>query len=81
MKAFMAILLGSTAILAASPVLAARDLSQIMEHDRIVKAKLAEQLAQERQGQKGLAGAVGVPGKVGPGAQSTGPRREPGAHP
>jgi len=81
MKVLTAIFLGSMALVAASPAFAGRVLSQIMEQQRVTKAKQAEQLAQERQGQKGLAGATGTPGKVGPGAQATGPRRDPTAHP
>lgn len=81
MKTLTAIFLGGMAIVAASPALAGRDLSQIMEHERMVKAKQAEQLAQGTQAQKGLAGATGVPGKLGPGAQAGGPRRDPTAHP
>ena len=81
MKMLTAIFLGGVAIVAASPAFAGRDLSQIMEQQRVTKAKQAEQLAQERQGQKGLAGATGAAGKVGPTAQTTGPRRDPTAHP
>ena len=81
MKALTAIFLGSMAIVVGSPAVAGRDLSQIMEQQRAIKSMQAEQLAQERQAQKGLAGATGVPGKVGPGAQAKGPRRDPTAHP
>lgn len=79
MKILTAIFLGSMALVAVSPALAGRDLSQIMEQQRVMKATQAQQLAQERQGQQGLAGATGNPGKVGPGAK--GPRRDPTAHP
>lgn len=79
MKILTAIVLGSVALVVASPAFAGRDLSQIMEQQRVVKAKQAEQLAQVRQGQTGFAGATGTPGKVGPGAK--GPRRDPAAHP
>jgi len=81
MKLLTAMFLGSMALIAASPAFAGRDLSQIMEQQRAVKVTQTEQLAQERQGQKGLAGATGTPGKVGPGAQAKGPRRDPTAHP
>lgn len=80
MKTLTAIFLGSMAIIAASPAVAGRDLSQIMDHERMVKAKQAEQLAQEPR-QQGLAGATGIPGKVGPAGQSTRARRDPTAHP
>lgn len=79
MKFLSAIILGSMALVVASPALAGRDLSQIMEQQRVVKARQAEQSAQVRQGQTGFAGATGNPGKVGPGAK--GPRRDPSAHP
>lgn len=79
MKILTAIFLGGIAIVAASPAFAGRDLSQIMEQQRVTKAKQAEQLAQVRQGQTGFAGATGTTGKVGPGAK--GPRRDPTAHP
>lgn len=79
MKILTAIFLGSMALVAASPAFAGRDLSQIMEQQRVTKAKQAEQLAQVKQGQMGFAGATGTPGKAGPGAK--GPRRDPTAHP
>jgi hypothetical protein len=79
MKIITAIFLGSMALVVASPAFAGRDLSQIMEQQRVVKAKQAEQLAQVKQGQKGFAGATGTPGQLGPGAK--GSRRDPAAHP
>lgn len=81
MKLLTIILIGGMAIIAGSPAFAGRDLSQIMEQQRAIKSMQAEQLVQERQAQKSLAGATGVPGKVGPGAQAKGPRRDPTAHP
>ena len=79
MKILTAIFLGSMALVVASPAFAGHDLSQIMEQQRVMKAKQSEQLVQVRQGQTGFAGATGAPGKLGPGAK--GPRRDPAAHP
>lgn len=79
MKTLAIMFLTGAAFVAASPALAGRDLSQIIEQERAVKARQAEQLAQAKE--KGLAGATGVPGKIGPGTQPTNARRTPGTHP
>lgn len=73
--------LAGAALVVASPALAGRDESQMMLVRQAIEKKQAENLAKAQQAQAGLAGATGVPGKVGPGTQPAKARRDPSAHP
>jgi hypothetical protein len=62
MKILKFLIVAGTALVVSSPAFAGRDQSQIMQQERAMKQKQAGQ---------GLAGPVGVQGKVGPGTQSS----------
>lgn len=81
MKTLTAILLTGAALVAASPAFAGRDESQMMQLQQAIAKQNAENLARAQQAQTGLAGPVGVSGKIGPGTQPAKARRDPTAHP
>jgi hypothetical protein len=81
MKTIMVIFLAGMTYLAAAPAFAGRDQTQMMAVQAMIDAKKAENLAQARQAQTGLAGPTGIAGKVGPGAQASRGKRDPAAHP
>ena len=82
MKTLMRFFIAGVAFAVVSPAFAGRDQTQIMEQQRVMKAKQAEQRALAEKAQAGLAGATGVPGKVGPGTQKPRAGRiDPSAHP
>ena len=81
MKTFAAVILAGVAFAVASPVFAGRDESQMMLVWQAMEKKKAENLARATQEQAGLAGATGVPGKIGPGTQPAKARRDPTTHP
>ena len=81
MKTIAAILLTGAVLVAANPAFAGRDESQMMLIQQAIAKRKAENLARAQQAQTGLAGPVGVPGKIGPGTQPVKPSRNPGAHP
>jgi len=81
MKILAAILLTGMAVIAANPAFAGRDESQMMLVRQAMEKKKAENTAQAKQQQRGLAGATGVPGTVGPGTQPAKPKKDPSAHP
>ena len=82
MKTLTAIAVAALALVATSPVLAGRDALEMAQVQRAMEAKKAEQMAQTRQAQRGLAGATGFLGKPGPSTQDRrAGRRDPTAHP
>lgn len=81
MKTLTAIFLTGAAFVVATPAFAGRDESQMMLVRQTIEKKNAENLARAQQQQPGLAGATGVPGKLGPGTQPAKARRDPSAHP
>ena len=81
MNILAAILISGATLVAMSPAFAGRDESQMMLVRQAIEKKKAENLARAKQGQAGLAGATGVPGKIGPGAQPAAAKRDPTAHP
>jgi hypothetical protein len=62
MKTFKFLIVAGTALVASSPVFAGRDQSQILQQEHAMKQK---------QAGHGLAGPVGMQGKLGPGTQSS----------
>lgn len=78
MKALTAILLTGAALVVATPALAGRDESQMMLLQQAIAKQKAERV---QQAQTGLAGPVGMTGKIGPGTQPVKARRDPTAHP
>jgi len=82
MKALIILLLAGVTYVAAAPAFAGRDQIEIMSIQAAIEKKKAENLARAKQEQAGLAGATGVPGKVGPGTQKPrAGRPDPSAHP
>ncbi len=82
MKARTAIAVAVLALLATSPAHAGRDALEMAQIQRAMEAKKAEQIAQARQVQPGLAGPTGLPGKLGPSKQgSRAGRKDPTGHP
>lgn len=81
MRTFAAILITGAALVAATPAFAGRDESQMMLLQQAIVKQKAENLARAQQTQTGLAGPVGVPGKIGPGTQPAKASRDPTAHP
>ena len=81
MKIFTVIVLTGMAFVAGSPAFAGRDESQMVQLRQATEKQKAENLARAQQAQTGLAGATGIPGKVGPGTQPARARRDPSAHP
>ena len=81
MKTLTVIFLGGMVLVAGSPAFAGRDETQMIQLRQAIEKKQAENLARAQQAQTGLAGATGVPGKVGPGTQPAKARRDPSAHP
>lgn len=78
MKTLVAIILTGMAVVAVNPAFAGRDETQLWQLRQAIEAKKAENLAQAKRTQTGVAGATGLPGKVGPGTQA--PRRHPAAN-
>lgn len=81
MKSVTAIFLTGLAVAVATPAFAGRDESQMMLVRQAIEKKKAENLARAQQQQPGLAGATGVPGKIGPGTQPAKAKRDPSTHP
>jgi hypothetical protein len=82
MKTLIILLLVGVTYAVAAPAFAGRDQTQMMAIQAAMEKKKAENLARAQQEQAGLAGATGVPGKVGPGTQKPrAGRPEPSAHP
>jgi hypothetical protein len=82
MKTLTAITVAALALVATSPALAGRDATEMAQIQRAMEAKKIEQMAQAKQEQRGLAGATGLPGKLGPSTQSPrAARKDPTAHP
>lgn len=81
MKTLAVMFLTSMAFVAAIPVFAGRDESQMMLLRQAIEKQRVENLARAQQAQTGLAGPIGVPGKVGPGTQPVKARRDPTTHP
>jgi hypothetical protein len=77
MKTIALVVLTGAAVLATSSALASRDESQTILMNRAIAAKKAE----ANKPQTGVAGPVGVPGRVGPSMQTNRNRRDPTAHP
>jgi len=81
MKTIAITFLTGMAFVAATPAFAGRDESQMMLLRQAIEKQKVENLARSQQAQTGLAGPVGVPGKVGPGTQPVKARRDPTIHP
>lgn len=82
MKTLSVITLSALALVATSPAFAGRDALELAQIQRAMDAKKIEQVAQAKQTQRGLAGATGLSGKVGPSTQAPrAARKDPTAHP
>ncbi len=81
MKTTALILLAGMAVIASSSALAFRDESQSVQISRVMEAKKAEQRAQPKEKQTGVAGPTGVAGRIGPATQTNRSRKDPTAHP
>jgi len=81
MNKIAAVLSTVIAVAASSSALAFRDETQSALIARAMEAKRAQQLANTKANQSGLAGPTGVPGRVDPKPQTNRNRRDPTVHP
>ena len=81
MKILTVIFLTGMAFVAGSPAFAGRDESQMVQLRQAIEKQKANNLTRAQQERTGLAGAIGVPGKIGPGTQPAKVRRDPTTHP
>ena len=81
MKSSITVLIVGLTLALTSPAFAGPDGSQIMQMRHAAEVLHAEKLAQAKQERAGVAGSIGVPGKLGPGTRPTILRRDPTTHP